>query len=101
MTNRVATVIRCADLVQHVYATLDSIERQTLGRGEIVLATDESTPAAARDWVAQLAAARGHLSVHASSSRPGAVRNTGIRATQSPYVMCIEAGDLLDPRFHR
>ena len=35
MTNRVATVIRCADLVQHVYSTLESIERQTLGRGEI------------------------------------------------------------------
>ena len=100
MTNRVATVIRCADVLQHVYATLDSVERQTLGRGEIVLATDESTPAAARDWVAQLAAARGHLNVHASSSRPGAVRNTSIRATQSPYVMCIEAGDLLDLRFH-
>jgi peptidoglycan/xylan/chitin deacetylase (PgdA/CDA1 family)/SAM-dependent methyltransferase len=100
MTNRVATVIRCADLTQHVYSTLDSVERQTLGRGEIVLATDESTPAAARDWVAQLAVVRGFMAVHTPVSRPGAVRNAGVRATQSPYVMCVEAGDLLDPRFH-
>src|SRR5207245_4707360 len=41
-----------------------------------------------------------HMSAHAPSPRPGAVRNTGIRATQSLYVMCIEAGDLLDPAFH-
>jgi peptidoglycan/xylan/chitin deacetylase (PgdA/CDA1 family)/SAM-dependent methyltransferase len=100
MTNRVATVIRCADLVQHVYSTLASVERQTPGRGEIVLVTDDSTPALARDWIARLAAARGLVTAHSSASRPGAVRNTGVRATQAPHVMCLDSGDLLDPRFH-
>jgi peptidoglycan/xylan/chitin deacetylase (PgdA/CDA1 family) len=100
MSTRVATVIRCADLVRHVYSTLDSVERQTLGRGEIVLVTDESTPAPARDWVVKLAGARALVAAHAPASRPGAVRNAGVRATTSSYVMCLEAGDLLDPRFH-
>jgi len=100
MTNRVATVIRCADLIQHVYSTLVSVERQTLGCGEIVLVTDDSTPAPARDWIARLAAARGLAAAHASASHPGAVRNAGVRATQAPHVMCLDSGDLLDPRFH-
>jgi peptidoglycan/xylan/chitin deacetylase (PgdA/CDA1 family) len=98
--SRVATVIRCGSLVRHVYSTLESVERQTAGRGEIVLATDDSTPVSAREWLVQLARTRGLLTVHAPTSRTGAVRNAGTRATVGPYVMCLDAGDTLDPRFH-
>ena len=100
MTGSVATIIRCSDLMRHVYSTLESIERQTGGRGEIVLVTDESTPIAARDWLVHLAGARDLIVADAPSPRPGAIRNTGVRATKSEYLMCIGAGDLLDSGFH-
>src|SRR5262249_5576671 len=78
----------------------ESIERQTAGRGEIVLVTDETTPAAAGGWLESVAARRGLRLARAASAHPGAARNAGIRVTTSPYVMCLEAGDALDPRFH-
>ena len=100
MKNRVATVIRCANLVAHVYATLESVERQTLNGGEIVLVTDQSTPALALEWIVQFARARGLLTTHALTALPGEIRNVGVRATESSYLMCLDAGDLLDPHFH-
>src|SRR2546425_9833924 len=100
MTSRIATIVRCADLVHHVHATLESVERQTLGRGEIVLAIDPSTPPAARDWLAALAAQRELRIAHCSTTNPGAVRNAGIRVAESPYLMCLDAGDLADSRCH-
>src|SRR5207245_3177875 len=100
MTGRVATIVRCADLVRHVYPTVDAIERQRTATGEIVLAIDDTTPPSAQDWLQQLARRRKYLVVSAASPRPGAVWNAGIRATKSPYVMCTDAGDRVDSRFH-
>lgn len=100
MNGRVATIVRCSDLLRHVYATVVSIERQIGGAGEIVLVTDESTPRAGRSWVSEFARRRGHAAAHAERPEPGRIRNAGIRASESPYVVCVEAGDRLDPRFH-
>src|SRR2546427_6958275 len=100
MSGRVATIVRCADLLRHVYATVVSSERQTTGAGEIVLVTDDSTAPAGRGWLGDFARRRGHGTAHAAGPEPGAVRNAGIRATQSPYIVCVDAGDRLDPRFH-
>jgi peptidoglycan/xylan/chitin deacetylase (PgdA/CDA1 family) len=99
-TGAVATIIRCSDLVRHVYSTLVSVEQQTLGRGEIVLVSDESTPAAARQWLAAVAQERGMVLVHAASIRPGAAKNAGIRAAMAQYIVCVDAGDLLAPHCH-
>src|SRR5439155_18365717 len=96
----VATVVRCADQLRHVYSTVASVERQTAGAREIVLVTDDSTPQAGREWLAAFSGRRGHTIAHAGRSTPGAVRNAGIRATRAPFVLCIDAGDRLDPRCH-
>ena len=98
MTAQVATVVRCADRIDLLYATLTSVERQIAGAGEIVLVIDPSTPPAAREWIAALARARGALTVDAPSARPGAVRNAGVAATSAPQLVCLDAGDRLDPR---
>jgi peptidoglycan/xylan/chitin deacetylase (PgdA/CDA1 family)/glycosyltransferase involved in cell wall biosynthesis len=101
VSNRVATVIRCADRVQHVYETLASVEAQEGIDAEKILITDDSTPVLARDWVSQVAGRRGMQAHHAYSSKPGAIRNLGLRMTDAPYVVCLDAGDRLDPRFYR
>src|SRR5438874_1594092 len=100
MKKRISTIVRCADLLRHVYTTVASVERQIGGGGDIVLVTDPSTPAVAGDWLRQFAARRGLAIAPAAARRPGAIRNAGMRATDSPYVVCVDAGDRLDPRFH-
>ena len=100
MSGRIATVIRCADLARHVYATVASIRRQTSGAGSIVLVTDETTPPRSRQWLRSFADRGGFLTAHAERATAGAVRNAGVSATDSQYVICVDAGDLLDPRCH-
>jgi glycosyltransferase involved in cell wall biosynthesis len=100
MTSQVATIIRCADLARHVYSTVESVERQTLSGGEIALVTDESTPAGTLKWLTAFAKAKGLVLAKAPGKRPGAARNAGIRSTKAPFVMCLDAGELLDRRFH-
>src|SRR5438552_4010439 len=100
MSARIATIVRCADLVGYVYATVASIRRQTIGGGSIVLVTDDTTAPAACQWLLSFARREGLLTAHAGRATPGAVRNAGIRATESNYVVCLDAGDRLDPRCH-
>ena len=100
MTCPVSTVIRCANRHDLVYSTVESVEAQDLGRSQIILVTDPSTPAGAGQWLTSFAGTRGHRVVTAASSLPGAIRNTGIAATSEPYVVCLDAGDILDPSFH-
>jgi SAM-dependent methyltransferase len=100
MTSRVATVIRCADRARQVYTTVESVLRQTATGGEVVLVTDETTPAAALDWLEAFAKARGLAVARAASAKPGAVRNAGVRATTAPFVTCLDAGDLIERRSH-
>src|SRR5437899_4234644 len=100
MSSGTATIVRCADLVRHVYATVATIRRQTTGAGSIVLVTDPTTAPAAREWLLSFARRDGLLTAHAERATPGAVRNTGIRAADSRYIVCVDAGDRLDPRCH-
>src|SRR5690348_11892447 len=97
---RVATIIRCSDLVRHVYPTLVSVERQSLKGGEIVLVADSTTPPTARQWLTALSQERQLRLVEANCAEPGAVKNAGIPSTSAPYVMCLDAGDLLAPDHH-
>ena len=100
MSGQVATVVRCGDLVGSVYDTLVSIERQTLNGGETVLTTDQSTPVDALDWLRAIAARNGITVVHTETSLPGAVKNAGIWNTHCPNIVCVDAGDRLDPAYH-
>ena len=93
-----AIVIRCATASARVWNTLRSAERQTV-RPEIVLVADPSTPPAMLAWLRAVADSRGHLCVVATSERPAAVRNAGIRATTAPFVACVDAGCELQPTF--
>jgi SAM-dependent methyltransferase len=97
---QVATIIRCSDLVRHVYPTLVSIEQQSLKGGEIVLVADSATPPAARQWLGALARQRDLPLVEVNCAKPGAVKNAGILSTSAPYVVCVDAGDLLARDHH-
>jgi peptidoglycan/xylan/chitin deacetylase (PgdA/CDA1 family) len=93
--SRVTTLVRCGDLVRYLNSTLASIERQTLADPEIALVVDETTPGAARPWLAAIARQIGAQIVESASPLPAAVRNAGLRATTAPYAICIDAGDRL------
>ena len=36
--------------------------------------------------------------VAAPGGSPGAMRNAGVRASNGPYITCVERGELLEPR---
>jgi peptidoglycan/xylan/chitin deacetylase (PgdA/CDA1 family)/SAM-dependent methyltransferase len=100
MSARIATIVRCADQIGQVYATVASVKRQTTDAGVLVLVTDPSTPRPACDWLHSFAGRERLLVAHADVATPGAVRNAGIRAVTAAYIMCIDAGDRVDPRCH-
>jgi peptidoglycan/xylan/chitin deacetylase (PgdA/CDA1 family)/SAM-dependent methyltransferase len=101
MSERIATIVSCGDLTRHVNPTVASIERQLGDHAEIILVTDESTDPRARAWIKAFANKNGFISVHADKSAPGAIRNTGIRASNCPYIHCLDAGDQLEQSFHQ
>ncbi len=72
-----------------------------MARLKIVLVTDGTTPPGARDWLAALGVARRVMTTDVTTASPGAVRNAGIRASRSAFIVCIDAGDVFDDGFHR
>ena len=100
MASRIATLIRCGDTPRLVVPTLRSVERQSSGCPSIVLLSDRSTPAAARDWLSALASRSSATYVHSETTAPGALRNAGVRAVNAEWIQFVEAGDYLEPSFH-
>jgi peptidoglycan/xylan/chitin deacetylase (PgdA/CDA1 family) len=94
VTSPVAIVIRCGDLVRHVYTTLTAVKKQTI-QCEIVTVVDASTPRSALPWIASLADESGALFVVAGSPHGGVVKNAGIERATAKYIACVDAGDLL------
>jgi peptidoglycan/xylan/chitin deacetylase (PgdA/CDA1 family)/SAM-dependent methyltransferase len=100
MPSEIATIVRCAGLVREVYTTILSIERQSCGHSDVVVVTDESTPATGRTWLEALASSRGFAFVHVPSTTPGAAKNAGARVSCSPLLTWIDAGDTFERDFH-
>src|SRR5262245_7736688 len=99
-TRAVGTVICCADQIGGVYDTIETIARQSSGAGPTAIVTDATTSPAAMDWLRAFARSRGAVLVESDSDSPGAARNAGIAALDAEFVMCVDAGDRLDPQTH-
>lgn len=94
----VAVVVPCHNYGQWLPACLDSLLAQTYKPDEIVVVDDASDDDSAA--VAAQYADRGVQLIRFESNQGvAAARNTGIDATTAPFVICLDADDMLDPRY--
>lgn len=97
-THTVAVVIPCHNYGQYLAECLDSVLAQTYRPDEIVVVDDASTDDSAE--VAARYAERGVRLIRFERNQGvAAARNAGIDATTGQYVVCLDADDLLDPRY--
>lgn len=94
----VAVVITAHNYEKWLGACLDSVLAQTYAVDEIVVvddASDDDSPAIAKAY-----ADRGvRLIQFEANMGVAAARNTGIDATTADYIICLDADDMLDPRY--
>jgi len=96
----VTVVVPCYAQAHYLDECLRSVREQTRGTWCAIVVDDASPDAAMIDAVlARLADARITLARHATNRGLAAARNTGIRASATPYVLCVDADDVLDARY--
>jgi glycosyltransferase involved in cell wall biosynthesis len=93
---RVSVVIACHDMAATLPETLQSVAAQELdGHVEVIVVDDGST-----DGSGELAASLGAIVLQQpASGHPAHARNTGFAAAAAPYVLPLDADDLLEPGF--
>jgi hypothetical protein len=98
VSNNVAVVIPCYNLGRFVVETVDSVLAQSRPAAEIVIVDDGSTDLLTLQRFEELRAR--NLTVLRTSNRGlSAARNFGVSRTSSPYVVTLDADDILDPRY--
>src|SRR4051794_25754108 len=90
-----AVIVPCFNARATPPATVDSINR-TAGVRELVVVDDGSTDAATQAALAELAREKVQV-IHQSNQGPSAATMAGLCATSAPYVMRLDADDLLEP----
>jgi len=93
----VAVIVTTYNYGPYLRECLDSVLRQTYPVDEVVVVDDGSTDDSAA--IAAEYAPRGVRLIRQDNQGVAAARNNGIAATSAPYVICLDADDLLDPRY--
>lgn len=97
---RVTIVVPCYGQAHFLEECLRSLCAQTEPAWTAIVVDDAAPDGpAARRVVADLGDPRVRLVRHAENRGLAAARNTGIRASDTPYVLCVDADDALDPRY--
>ncbi len=96
-TVRVAVVIPCHNYGQFLAEAIDSVLDQTCRPAEIIVVNDASTDDTSA--VAARYADRGVRYVHGNWQSVACTRNEGARATQSPFLVFLDADDRLPPEY--
>lgn len=94
----VAVVIPCRDLGGYLPEAVGSVLAQTRPPDELVVVDDGSEDASTLEVLERLEAEGVHVLRTERLGAPSA-RNHGIRATQSEYVLCLDADDVLGSEF--
>jgi peptidoglycan/xylan/chitin deacetylase (PgdA/CDA1 family)/glycosyltransferase involved in cell wall biosynthesis len=94
----IAVVIPCRNLGRYVPEALNSVREQTRLASEIVVIDDGSDDVYTRQ-VLNLAKSAGTCVVRTEHRGVGAARNTGIQLTSAPYLVLLDADDVLSPTF--
>lgn len=95
---RVAVVIPCFNHGRFVAEAIASVRGQTYANIEIVVVDDGSTEFATRQELDRVAA-DGVRVLRQTNAGLAAARNAGVRATDAPFFVALDADDRLDPRF--
>jgi peptidoglycan/xylan/chitin deacetylase (PgdA/CDA1 family)/GT2 family glycosyltransferase len=90
----VAVVIPCHNLGRTLPAAIESVMDQTRPAAEVVVVDDGSTDVYTRQVLASLAWPRTRVT-HTPPRGPAAARNHGIALTEAPYVLTLDADDVL------
>src|SRR5689334_22858327 len=94
----IAAIVTCHNLGRTLHEALDSVERQTRQAREIVVVDDRSTDPYTCRRLAELQS-KGIAVLQIDGGSASAARNAGIRRTESPYVVCLDADDVLAPTY--
>lgn len=92
----VAVVIPCHNYGAYLAQCIESVINQTYSVDEIIVVDDGSSDDSRQ--VAERYAPRVRL-VAQSNQGVAAARNHGVSLTRQPFVVCLDADDLLDPRY--
>ena len=93
---RVSVVIPCHNMAGTLAETLASVAAQELEGPVEVLVVDDGSTDGSGDLAASLGAA---VLRQPASGHPAHARNTGFAAAAAPYVLPLDADDLLEPGF--
>ena len=96
--NNIAVVVTCYNLGRTLGESLDSVQAQTREAAEIVIVDDGSTDAYTLEVLAHLNRARTRI-FRTVNRGLAAARNVGIRLTTAPYIVPLDADDILDPTY--
>src|SRR5215475_1328919 len=94
----IAAVITCHNLGRTLRDALDSVERQTRPPAEIVVVDDRSADLYTRQVLAELRDGGTHV-LQIDGGSASVSRNAGARRTESPYLVWLDADDLLEPTY--
>ena len=94
----IAVVVPCFNLGAYVEEAVDSVLEQTRPAGEIVVVDDGSTDVATRQVLARLQRPRTRV-ITMSHAGVAAARDHGIACCQAPYIVLLDADDLLAPQY--
>lgn len=95
----VAVVIPCHNYGRFLREAVDSVLAQTHRPAEIVIVDDSSTDDTAK--IARSYADRGVRYLRGEWRNVGAARNAGLSATRAPYLVFLDADDMLHPEYLR
>lgn len=94
----VAVVVPCFDLGRTLREAVDSVRAQTRPAGELLVIDDGSSDLQTRQALAELRR-EGVAVIRTANHGLAAVRNLGVRLTSAPYVVLLDADDLLAPTY--
>ena len=94
----VAAIITCYNLGRTIEEAVDSVLHQTSRPEEILIVDDGSTDVLSRQALDRLER-DGHRVIRSKNRGVCAARNLGIRSTTAPYIVLLDADDLLEPTY--
>ncbi len=95
---KVSVIIPCYNLGAYIKDAVESVEAQTLQDFEIIIVDDGSTDRHTIKALESLAQDKVQVFRIKNRKLPGA-RNYGINKAQGKYIVCLDADDMLAPRY--
>lgn len=95
---KISVVISCYNYGQYIKEAVDSAKKSTIRDVEIIVVDDGSDDPFTLEVLEGLLHRRIQLITQENKGAAGA-RNTGIKAAQGDYIVCLDADDFIHPRY--